>query len=114
MTSRISKLLPMKPTTMNPTLTLISLKVLVNSMVLMLRRGEAERHRQVGATAVTELRRRSGDVGLMARGRCATLVVYVCIYLIYPIWRLLTVSRLCKVDPEDEWEECAYWWAPDE
>lgn len=37
----------------------------------------------------------------MVRGRCATLVVYVCVFLINPIWSLLTVPRLRKVDPED-------------
>lgn len=61
----------------NPTLTLISLKALVDSLMLMLRRGEVEWHRQEGAIAAIELRRRSGDVALMVRGRCATLVVYI-------------------------------------
>ena len=69
----------------NPTLTLIILKVLVDLLMLMLRRGEAERHRQEDAMPAIKLRRRSGDVALMVRGRCATLVVYVCVYLIYPI-----------------------------
>lgn len=71
---------------MNPTLTLISLKVLVDSLVLMLRRGEVEQHRQVGATAAIELRRPSGDVGLTVRGRCATPVVCVRFNVIYLIW----------------------------
>ena len=77
MTSRIIKLLPVKLTIMSLTLTLINLRVLVGSLVLMQRRGEAKRHHRVGATVAIELRRRNGGVGLMVRGRCAMLAVYV-------------------------------------
>lgn len=76
--------------------------------MLMLRRGEVEWHRQEGAIAAMELRRRSGDVALMVRGRCATLVVYVCVYLFYPIWSLLTVFRLRKVDPKDGLQDLCF------
>ena len=77
MTSRITKLLLVKLTTMSPLLTLISLKGLVVSPVLMPRRGEVKRPRQVGATAAIELRPQNGDAGLMVRGRCAMHAVYV-------------------------------------
>ena len=80
MISRITKLLLVRLTTTNLPLTLISSKVLVGSLVPMLRRGGAKRHRRVGVTVAIELRRRNGGVGLMARGRYAMLAVYVCVY----------------------------------
>ena len=99
--SRITKLLPVNPMITSPPLTSISLKVLVGLLVLMLKRGEAERHRREGATVAIELRRQSGGVALMARGRCATLVVYVSIYLRNMGCCLLTVFRLRKTDSEN-------------
>ena len=101
MISRTTKLLPVNQTTTILILTLISLKVLADSLVLMLKRGEAERHRRVGVTAAIELRRQSGGVALMAREHCATLVVYVSIYILNSNRWLLIVSRLRKTDPED-------------
>ena len=100
MTSRITKLLPVKLTTTSLILTLISLKALVGSLVLMLRRGEAKRHRRADATAATEPRRQNGGGVLMVRGRCAMLVVYVCVHL-YSNCRFLTASRLRKIDPKN-------------
>lgn len=82
MTSRITKLLLVKLTIMSLILTLINLRVLVGSLVLMRRKGEAKPHHQVGATVATELRRLSGGVGLMVRGRCAMLAVYVRVYAV--------------------------------
>ncbi len=76
-TSRTIKLLLVKLTIMSPPLTLISSKALVGSLELMLRRGEAKRHRQVGATVATERRHQNGGVGLMVLGLCAMHVVYV-------------------------------------
>ena len=85
MTSRITKLLPVKLTIMSLTLTLISLRVLVGLLVLTRRRGEAKRHHRVGATVAIEPRRQNGGVGLMVRGRCAMLAVYVRIYAVLGI-----------------------------
>ena len=84
MTSRTTNLLLVKLTTMSLILTWISLKVLVGSLALMLKRGEAKRRRRVGATVAIELRRRNGGVDLMVRGRCAMLAVFVCVHLV--IW----------------------------
>ena len=77
MTSRITKLLPVKLTIMSLTLTLINSRVLVGSLVLMRKRGEVKRHHRVGATVAIEPRRRNGGVGLMVHERCAMLAVYV-------------------------------------
>ena len=85
MISKITKLLPVKLTITSPSLTLISLMALVGSLVLMPKRGEAGRHRRVGATAAIELRRRSGDVGLTVRGLYAMLAVYVRSAILIPI-----------------------------
>ena len=84
MISRIIKLLLVKLTTTSPSLTLISSMALVASPVPMPKSGEAGRHPQVGATAAIELRRRSGDVGLMVQGLCAMLVVYVRVCNVIP------------------------------
>ena len=85
MISRITNPLPVKLTIMSLILTLINLRVLVDSLVLMRRRGEAKRHHRVGATVAIELRRLNGGVGLMVRGRCAMLAVYVRFYAVLGI-----------------------------
>ena len=85
MISRITKLLLVKLTIMSLILTLINSRVLVGSLVLMRRRGEAKRHHRVGATVAIELRPLNGGVGLMVRGRCATLAVYVRVYAVLGI-----------------------------
>ena len=79
MISKITKLLLVKLTITNPSLTLISSMALVGSPVPMPRRGEAGRHPRVGATAAIEPRRRSGDVGLMVQELYAMLAAYVCV-----------------------------------
>ena len=52
-----------------------SLKVLVVSLVLMPRRGEAKWDRPIGATVAIELRHRNGGLALMVRSRYVTIAV---------------------------------------
>ena len=109
-TSRITKLLLVKLTTMTQTLTWTNSMVLAGSQVLTLRRGEEERHRRVGAIAAIEPKRLSGGVAPMVRERCATLVVYVCVYLVYLNCRLLRVFRLRKIDPQNGSQGLCFNW----
>ena len=88
MTSRITKPLLVKLTITSLTLTLINLRVLVGLLVLTRRRGEAKRHHRVGAIVAIELRRRNGGVALMVRGRCATLAVYVRVYIVFGVGKV--------------------------
>ena len=85
MTSRIIKLLLVKLTIMSLILTWINSRVLVGSLVLMRRKGEAKRHHRVGATVATEQKRQNGGAGLMVRGRYAMPAVYVRFYAVLGI-----------------------------
>lgn len=62
---------------------LIRLKVLVGLLVPMLKEGEAERRCREGVTVATEVRRHTGGVALMGRGRCAMPAVYVSVRLVF-------------------------------